>query len=175
MSLTFRQKQFVERYLVLGNATQAAKEAGYSARTARQMGSENLTKPVIQEEIRRRVAELVMGADEALQRLAQIARGEHGAYIQDDGTLDLAQMKEDGKLHLVKSIRPGRYGLSVEFGDMLAALVTIARRHGLLRDRVAVEGTVTITPEIVAEADRLLREFHQQMDERADAAYRRDG
>ncbi|WP_082033697.1 terminase small subunit [Pseudomonas sp. PI1] len=46
--LTDLQLRFVEHYLVDLNATQAAIRAGYSERTARQMGAENLSKPVIQ-------------------------------------------------------------------------------------------------------------------------------
>jgi phage terminase small subunit len=47
MALTDKQQLFVEEYLVDLNATQAAIRAGYSEDTARQMGSENLSKPDI--------------------------------------------------------------------------------------------------------------------------------
>ena len=43
-----KQKRFIEEYLVDLNATQAAIRAGYSEKTARQMGAQNLSKPVIQ-------------------------------------------------------------------------------------------------------------------------------
>ncbi len=45
--LTARQERFILEYLVDLNATQAAIRAGYSPRTARQIGQENLSKPVI--------------------------------------------------------------------------------------------------------------------------------
>lgn len=45
--LTEKQKRFAEYYLELGNATQAAIKAGYSERTAAEIGSENLGKPQI--------------------------------------------------------------------------------------------------------------------------------
>ena len=48
MPLTPKQSRFVEEYLVDMNATQAAIRAGYSKKTARQIGDENLSKPVIQ-------------------------------------------------------------------------------------------------------------------------------
>lgn len=51
MALTPKQQRFVEEYLIDLNATAAAKRAGYSEDTARQMGAENLSKPVIQEAI----------------------------------------------------------------------------------------------------------------------------
>ena len=45
--MTPKQSQFIKEYLIDLNATQAAIRAGYSADTAQQMGSENLSKPVI--------------------------------------------------------------------------------------------------------------------------------
>lgn len=46
-ALTPKQRRFVDEYLVDLNATQAAIRAGYSAKTARQIGTENLAKPSI--------------------------------------------------------------------------------------------------------------------------------
>ncbi len=51
MSLTDKQAAFVREYLIDLNATQAAIRAGYSANTARAIGSENLSKPDIAEAI----------------------------------------------------------------------------------------------------------------------------
>ena len=48
LGLTDLQQRFVDEYLVDLNGTQAAIRAGYSAATARQMASENLSKPYIQ-------------------------------------------------------------------------------------------------------------------------------
>lgn len=45
--LTPKQQRFVEEYLVDLNATAAATRAGYSARTANEIGAENLAKPSI--------------------------------------------------------------------------------------------------------------------------------
>ncbi|HEV8491559.1 MAG TPA: terminase small subunit [Candidatus Angelobacter sp.] len=50
--LTIKQERFARQYVATGNATQAAKDAGYSKRVARQQGSENLSKPVVAAEIR---------------------------------------------------------------------------------------------------------------------------
>jgi phage terminase small subunit len=49
--MTPKQQRFVEEYLIDLNATQAAIRAGYSADTARQIGSENLSKPDIADAI----------------------------------------------------------------------------------------------------------------------------
>ena len=45
--LSVRQEKFVEHYALCGNAAEAARLAGYSARTARVIGPENLTKPAV--------------------------------------------------------------------------------------------------------------------------------
>ena len=46
-TLNPKQQRFVDEYLVDLNATQAAIRAGYSQNSARQIGDENLSKPVI--------------------------------------------------------------------------------------------------------------------------------
>lgn len=46
--MTLKQKRFCEEYARCGNATQAAQKAGYSKRTAKEIGRENLTKPHLQ-------------------------------------------------------------------------------------------------------------------------------
>lgn len=59
-NLTAKQQAFVLEYLVDRNATQAAIRAGYSPKTARQIGEENLSKPDIRAAV-----------DEGLKRLAE--------------------------------------------------------------------------------------------------------
>lgn len=50
--LTIKQDAFVKAYLLNGgNATQAAITAGYSEKTAQEIGSENLSKPIIKSAI----------------------------------------------------------------------------------------------------------------------------
>ena len=51
MPLTDKEQRFVDEYLIDLNATQAARRAGYSGKTARSIGSELLTKPRIAEAI----------------------------------------------------------------------------------------------------------------------------
>ncbi|EPD34653.1 phage terminase small subunit [Delftia acidovorans CCUG 15835] len=47
-ALTARESKFIDEFLVDLNGTQAAIRAGYSSKTARQIASENLSKPHIQ-------------------------------------------------------------------------------------------------------------------------------
>jgi phage terminase small subunit len=75
-NLTPKQQIFIEHYLRTLNATQSAIAAGYSKKTARQIGQENLTKPVIKEEIdkalERRKKKIQVKADDILQELVKI-------------------------------------------------------------------------------------------------------
>jgi phage terminase small subunit len=76
--LTDKQKIFIESYVSSRNATQAALDAGYSAKTARAMGSENLTKPYIKDVIDARLAELTrkfsIETEDILKRLEHEAK-----------------------------------------------------------------------------------------------------
>ena len=61
--LTDKQEMFCREYIVDLNATQAAIRAGYSEKTAQRIGSENLSKLVIQE----RIAELMKERTERVE------------------------------------------------------------------------------------------------------------
>ena len=83
-----KQKAFCDHYIASLNATEAARQAGYSEKTARSIGCENLTKPNLKEYIELRLAEAeekrVATADEVLQYLTGVMRGE----IKDQFELD---------------------------------------------------------------------------------------
>lgn len=83
-----KQKAFCDHYIASLNATEAARKAGYSEKTARAIGCENLTKPNLKEYIELRLAEAeekrVATADEVLQYLTGVMRGE----IKDQFDLD---------------------------------------------------------------------------------------
>lgn len=53
IKMTAKEERFCYEYCIDYNATQAAIRSGYSKRTARSIGCENLTKPHIQEKIRK--------------------------------------------------------------------------------------------------------------------------
>lgn len=78
--LTPKQQKFADYYIETGNATESAIKAGYSKKTARVIGQENLQKPAIKSYIDKRMKELadkrIMGMQEALELLTSIARGE---------------------------------------------------------------------------------------------------
>ncbi len=103
MGLTTKQSVFVQEYLIDLNATQAAKRAGYSEDTAQQIGSENLSKPVIQEAIQQamteRAARTEITADKVLQEIAKLGFANMWDYmtVQNDGLayVDLSELTEE--------------------------------------------------------------------------------
>lgn len=76
--LNKRQKRFCDFYIETLNATQSAIDAGYSPKTARSIGYENLTKPYIQEYIQKHLKkkenDRIMSQDEVLERLTMLGR-----------------------------------------------------------------------------------------------------
>lgn len=71
MDLTPKQKAFADEFLKCGNATEAAKRAGYSKQSARQMGTENLSKLSISSYIQERQKQI---DDERIADIAEIQR-----------------------------------------------------------------------------------------------------
>ena len=90
MALTEKQKRFVEEYLVDMNATEAAKRAGYSEKTAYSIGFENLRKPEIQEEIQamreKQAKRTGVTADRVIQEYARIAFFDPRKLFEDNGS-----------------------------------------------------------------------------------------
>ena len=80
MKLTEKQRRFVDYYVETGNASEAARRAGYSEKTAGWIGQENLQKPTIKAAIDARLKDLedkrIAKADEVLQFLTSTLRGE---------------------------------------------------------------------------------------------------
>lgn len=78
--LTAKQKRFCDEYLICLNASEAAIKAGYSKKTAKQIGQENLTKPDVKKYIQQRMddkeKELIADQDEVLKYLTSVLRGE---------------------------------------------------------------------------------------------------
>lgn len=90
MNLTPKQKAFADEYLKCGNATEAAKKAGYNSKSARQIGTENLSKPSISEYIAERQKQIddsrIADVKEVLEFYSSVLRGE----IKDQFDVDAA-------------------------------------------------------------------------------------
>lgn len=135
MALTPMQQKFVDEYVKCPNATQAAKNAGYSEATAYAEGHKLKKKPEIAKAIEARFTESAMTSGEVLRLLAERARADYAPYIKLDGDnkpyVDVAQMIADGKTHLIKSIKYTRHGINIEFHNVETAQEIIFRGHGL--------------------------------------------
>src|SRR3989304_6948210 len=97
MGLSRKQRVFVDAYLEIWNATEAARRAGYAEHTARQQGSRLLTNVDIAQELERRIEELTMSANEVLVRMAAQARADVGEFMDDLGNVDVAAIKRSRK------------------------------------------------------------------------------
>lgn len=147
--MTAKQKRFIEEYLIDLNATQAAIRAGYSAESARQIGSENLAKPDIRARIDEAMAERSrrtgLNQDRILMELAKIAllspekvvNLENATVLPDASTDDLAA---------IASVRvktfPTKDGTGIEreikFHDKNKAIEMAGRHFGMFKDKVDV-------------------------------------
>lgn len=112
--LTPKQRAFADLYLKTGNASEAARQAGYSPKTAFRSGQENMQKPAILQYIEARTKEIeshrIADAAEVMAFLSSAMRGE----IKD------------------------QFGLDPQLSDRIDAAKQLQKRYGL--DKVAVVG-----------------------------------
>ena len=89
--ITSQRQRFVDNYIISLNATTAALAAGYSKKSAGQMGHNLLQEPVviaaIDEAIKARNERLKINADYVLNRLVEIDKMDALDILKDDGTV----------------------------------------------------------------------------------------
>jgi hypothetical protein len=121
MALTPKQQRFVEEYAVDCCATAAARRAGYSDRTAAQIGYQLLQKPSVQEAARKTMAERAgraeITADWVLQRLLD------EATRQGEGSSAAARVRA---LHLL-GLHFGLFARRVEVSGPNARPIRVTR------------------------------------------------
>jgi len=142
--LTRKQQMFVKEYLVDLNATQAAIRAGYSAKTANRIASENLAKPVIAEAIqsamKERSARIEITADGVLQELAKLAFVNIQDFYDEAGSLkeisalprDVAAALSSVKINLTEACAVQE----IKVYDKGANLERLGRHLKLFTDKV---------------------------------------
>lgn len=135
--LTPRQRKFADYYIETGNATEAAKKAGYSLRTAHRAGAQNMQVYAIKAYIAQRLQpddeKRIADADEVLQYLSDVMRGK----VKDQFGLDASlQDRTKAAQELMK-----RYAVA----DMRQAS-TMARLDSLFVEfRAALDTPITAT------------------------------
>jgi phage terminase small subunit len=124
--LNYRQKRFVAEYASSLNATESAVKAGYSQKSARQLGAQLLTNMSIQKAVARTQARRLTRADITAERvLAELASV---GFSDTDPVLP----------------KPS---------DKIAALNTLAKHLGLLVERHEVDQRTTLLNVNVSAAD----------------------
>lgn len=122
-----KQKRFCDEYLIDCNATQAAIRAGYSPKTAQvqsaRLLSNVMVKAYIDEQLERLHNEKTADAREVLEYLTAVMRGEH--------TEQVLRLAGNG----VQEISD----INVSAKDRIKAAEMLAKRYGLLVDKVSVQ------------------------------------
>ncbi len=136
-----KQMRFCEEYIVDHNATQAAIRAGYSERTAKQIGSRLLTNVDVQEYIREASEEIsretIATAEEVLEHFTRVMRGE----VFDQ----IVKRDEDGTLR--------RFDVQAKLSDRNKAAEALAKHYALLVEKVEITKPKT---ELAGEIERAL-------------------
>jgi len=138
-----KQIAFIDEYMRDRNATQAAIRAGYSRKTARQMGAENLAKPAICTEINRRIAEYsrTAGIDrmELLRQLDAMSRVDIRKLFAPEGGILPPSQWPDECHQVVAAYNPAtaRGGAKIRFVSRFDILLNILYEISPLEEKLA--------------------------------------
>ena len=158
--LTAKQQRFCDEYLIDLNATQAAIRAGYSEKTAKQIGQENLTKPDLKEYIEKRMAEkeeaLIAKQDEVMRYLTSVMRREMKEAVVvtlQSKTEKWVQVEGTGQLKKQTVIEesPAVVDIPAKLSDANKAAELIGKRYGLFKDNMKLD----VTPVVIGGDDGL--------------------
>ena len=134
--LTEKQKRFADYYIETGNCTEAAIKAGYSKRTARVIGQENLLKPAIKKYIDEKLTEMsnkrIASANEVMELLTSAARGE----LEEE--VVVVEGEGDG-CSTARTIKK-----QIGAKDRIKAAELLGKRYRLWTDKVEVKGMVPV-------------------------------
>ena len=143
MKLTEKQKRFADYYIETGNITEAAIKAGYSKKTARVIGQENLQKPAIKSYIDEKLEamqdERTASAKEVLEFLTKSMRGELDEEVvvvegTGDGTSEARKIKKQ-----------------IGLRERIKSAELLGKRYRLFTDKVEVEVEGVVPVMIVGE------------------------
>ena len=116
--LTEMQKRFIDYYIETANATESAKRAGYSAKTAKNIGAENLTKLnfFIQQKLEEKENQRIASQEEVLQYLTKVMRGEE----------------------------KDQFGLDASLQDRTKCAELLGKRYGTFKEKVEHSGNIPV-------------------------------
>lgn len=148
--LTPKQRRFIEEYATSFNAHDAALKAGYSAKTARNIACENLSKPYIKRALQEKMDELTTKSQDkiisVLQRLQETINADIMDYVDDSGQFAPSKSRFNGKL--VNSIRRGKSGVTISLCSKDKALELLGKYLGMWQDKIDISGQIqqVVTP-----------------------------
>lgn len=137
-----KQRKFSDEYLIDLNATQAAIRAGYSEKTARQVGQRLLTyvdiSAYINEQLERIHNERTADAQEVIEYLTSVMRGEHteqALQLVGDGVQEICDIEVSAKDRLKAAELIGkRYGIFTDKTDLTVAQPIVVSGGEALED-----------------------------------------
>ncbi len=156
--LTPKQVLFIQEYLVDSNATQSAIRAGYSKKTAMQIGEQNLRKLDIATGIAVAQAERAkrteITQDRVLKEYAKLGFLDPRKFYDDKGNLipihelsaDVAATLTGMDVQTIYTKDGDMMGdlKKIKFGDKKAALDSVAKHLGMFVERHEIFGSLTL-------------------------------
>lgn len=149
MALSRKQSKFVEEYLVDLNATQAAIRAGYSQKTAEQIGYQLLQKTSVQKFIAIKQKEHSEKTDITVERVlkerARLAFFDSRKLFNSDGSPKMIHELDDDTAAVVAGIEVVQIGnsevgigqvLKIKLSDKTASLTALERHLGVYNDKM---------------------------------------
>jgi phage terminase small subunit len=135
-SINSKQAAFAAEYQVDHNATQAAIRAGYSEKTAGQIGERLLKKAEIRrviDAVREKLeAETLITAERVLRERARLAFSDPRKIIHEDGRVKLPHELDEDTAAAITSFKIDEYGrIEYRFAGKDPSLVALEKRLGL--------------------------------------------
>lgn len=152
-NLNPKKRAFCEAYSVKRNGAAAAKEAGYSEKTARNIAYQLLQEPEVQNYIKfledEKLAEADISKADLLLELKKIAFANTGDYVQyDDSGIELVASSELSRDQLAAvseiSETKGKAGTTVKF-KLHSKLDAIGKLAEMLGHKAAEKKEITVT------------------------------
>jgi phage terminase small subunit len=169
--LNNKQRLFCMEYLIDFNATQAALRVGYSKKTARFIGAENLTKPNIQAEISTQISEILKKAKIPLEKQIFDFWIKRAFYditeiigINGQLKIDQEQLREKGLHVCIDSINKkvnaqGMEIITYEFADKDKAVEMLQKYIQMIKEKVEITGGLQLfSDEVVAKLNMIFSE-----------------
>ena len=152
MKLTSKQKRFCEEYIIDCNATQAAIRAGYSERTAKSIGQENLTKPDLKKYIAELLDEVksntIAEATEVMEYLTAVMRREYKENVvvtlSEEVSTYVPDEKGTPRKQTIKKETPQIVQIPARLCDANKAAELLGKRYSLFTDKVEVDGVAKV-------------------------------